>query len=183
MSQIMWSIRGFLGVIFLINCFHANAQHNLSLLDWFVVNDTVMGGKSDSRLLVGASKVVFEGDVSLKNNGGFASVRAPFNLQGKKAEQLSLVVKGDGKQYQLRLRVDRYLDGPAFVYKFQTIENKVQTFTVNSNDFKLMFRGRYLSSDYQLNFNDVRALGFMISEKQVGEFTLEIQQVNPVQSI
>jgi len=107
-----------LGVLFM--SFEAKPLTKLSLLDWFVVNDTVMGGLSESRLVVGAHSVEFKGDVSLRNNGGFASVRTPFNLENKNAEQLSVVVKGDGKQYQLRLRVDQYLDGPAFVYKFQT---------------------------------------------------------------
>lgn len=159
------------------------AETKLTLFDWFVVNDTVMGGLSESRLVVGAHSVEFKGDVSLRNNGGFASVRTPFNLENKNAEQLSVVVKGDGKQYQLRLRVDQYLDGPAFVYKFQTTANKTQTLVVTEDDFKLMYRGRAFYSDYQLNFDDVRSLGFMISEKQAGKFSLEVQAITPIGKI
>ena len=69
------------------------AETKLTLLDWFVVNDTVMGGLSESRLVVGAHSIEFKGDVSLRNNGGFASVRTPFNLENRNAEQLSFVVK------------------------------------------------------------------------------------------
>ncbi|TMO54741.1 CIA30 family protein [Pseudoalteromonas phenolica] len=159
------------------------AETKLTLLDWFVVNDTVMGGLSESRLVVGTHSVEFKGDVSLRNNGGFASVRAPFNLENKNAEQLSVVVKGDGKQYQLRLRVDQYLDGPAFVYKFQTSVNKTQTLVVTEDDFTLMYRGRTFYADYQLNFDDVRSLGFMISEKQAGKFSLEVQAITPLGKI
>ena len=105
------------------------------------------------------------------------------NGRSKNAEQLSVVVKGDGKQYQLRLRVDQYLDGPAFVYKFQTSANKTQTLVVTEDDFTLMYRGRSFYADYQLNFDDVRSLGFMISEKQAGEFSLEVQAITPLGKI
>jgi hypothetical protein len=159
------------------------AETKLTLLNWFVVNDTVMGGLSESRLVVGAHFIEFKGDVSLQNNGGFASVRTPFTLENKNAEQLSVVVKGDGKQYQLRLRVDQYLDGPAFVYKFQTTANKTQTLVVTEEDFTLMYRGRAFYADYQLNFDDVRSLGFMISEKQAGKFSLEVQAITPLGKI
>ena len=159
------------------------AETKLTLLNWFVVNDTVMGGLSESRLVVGAHFIEFKGDVSLQNNGGFASVRTPFTLENKNAEQLSVVVKGDGKQYQLRLRVDQYLDGPAFVYKFQTTANKTQTLVVTEEDFTLMYRGRAFYADYQLNFDDVRSLGFMISEKQAGKFSLEVQAITALGKI
>ena len=45
--------------------------------DWFVVDDGVMGGRSQGQ--VGLSEEghgIFQGTVSLENNGGFASVRA-----------------------------------------------------------------------------------------------------------
>lgn len=44
--------------------------------DWYVVDDGVMGGRSSSSLRSGESGIaVFEGVLSLENNGGFASVR------------------------------------------------------------------------------------------------------------
>ena len=40
---------------------------------WTIVNDGVMGGLSRSRILVSDERtVVFEGRLSLENNGGFA---------------------------------------------------------------------------------------------------------------
>ena len=44
--------------------------------DWNAVNDDVMGGRSSSSMrLTSDGSAVFEGEVSLDNNGGFASVR------------------------------------------------------------------------------------------------------------
>ena len=47
----------------------------LSKLNWKVVNDTVMGGRSSSRWTSNSSAFIFEGNLSLENNGGFASIR------------------------------------------------------------------------------------------------------------
>ncbi|HEX5697569.1 MAG TPA: CIA30 family protein, partial [Rhodoferax sp.] len=48
-----------------------------STLNWQAINDGVMGGVSVSRMRFdSAGFAVFEGEVSLENNGGFASVRA-----------------------------------------------------------------------------------------------------------
>ena len=47
-----------------------------SNLNWKIVNDTVMGGRSSSHWSSNpASASLFEGYLSLENNGGFASVR------------------------------------------------------------------------------------------------------------
>lgn len=66
---------------------------------WHPINDVVMGGLSESRFeYAGASTAVFTGIVSLKNSGGFASVRittSPYDL--RKYEGLKLRVRGDGK--------------------------------------------------------------------------------------
>ncbi len=46
--------------------------------DWFVVDDGVMGGRSQGN--VGLSEEghgIFQGTVSLENNGGFSSIRDP----------------------------------------------------------------------------------------------------------
>jgi hypothetical protein len=59
-----------------------------------------MGGVSHSRLRHDAAgHAVFEGVVSLENNGGFASVRSrPLDLGVPGAANYSLEVRGDGKR-------------------------------------------------------------------------------------
>lgn len=162
---------------------NANANINLNQLEWMVINDSVMGGVSNSRVIVGDNNLTFTGDVSLANNGGFASFRAPISFENTGTDTLSFKVVGDGKQYQLRLRVDGYLDGPAFVYHFKTDAGKEHTFNLSEQDFVLMFRGRQFASDYQLRFDDVRSIGFMISNKQAGDFTLFLHQITLSQKI
>ncbi|MDX1676118.1 MAG: CIA30 family protein, partial [Longimicrobiales bacterium] len=71
-----------------------------------IVNDGVMGGRSTSSLTRDdGGHAVFEGRISLENNGGFASFRTTVG-QGAMAgaERFLVRVRGDGRRYQLRLR-------------------------------------------------------------------------------
>jgi monofunctional biosynthetic peptidoglycan transglycosylase len=74
---------------------------------WVVVNDDVMGGISTSRFLTSKDgPAVFKGNLSLENNGGFASVRTISilpNMEG--AETFVVRVKGDGRTYRLTARM------------------------------------------------------------------------------
>jgi hypothetical protein len=47
---------------------------------WRIVNDGVMGGLSTSNVRINdEGKISFSGNVSLDNNGGFASLRSPIS--------------------------------------------------------------------------------------------------------
>ena len=53
-----------------------NPEKNIGLDNWNIVNDDVMGGISTSYLSVSDEKnLIFNGNLSLENNGGFASSR------------------------------------------------------------------------------------------------------------
>jgi hypothetical protein len=50
-----------------------------NLDSWRIVDDVVMGGRSDGRFYIGdEGHAVFNGIVSLENNGGFSLVRYRF---------------------------------------------------------------------------------------------------------
>lgn len=46
--------------------------------DWYTLNDDVMGGRSEAKLKIKREYLTFEGQISLENNGGFASIRSPY---------------------------------------------------------------------------------------------------------
>lgn len=74
---------------------------------WTTVNDPVMGGLSTSRIMFGGGGLIFSGNISLENNGGFASARSPQNPDlGRKAagaKALRVRALGDGKTYLLKV--------------------------------------------------------------------------------
>lgn len=72
---------------------------------WVTVNDNVMGGVSDGNFKITKEKALFfYGNLSLENNGGFASVRSiPTKLALKKNDSISFQAKGDGREYTINL--------------------------------------------------------------------------------
>lgn len=68
---------------------------------WRAIDDRVMGGVSRSSLRHDpAGHAVFEGEVSLERNGGFASVRSSPDERGQPGANTCLIeVRGDPKQF------------------------------------------------------------------------------------
>lgn len=172
-------------VLFMMKCANLSAQWNVDfstseeLNYWSRVNDSVMGGQSQSNLRVVDNIAYFEGELSLKNNGGFASVRrvGPIELKGGNSP-IELVIKGDGRNYQLRLRTNQGFDGAAYVATFSSKIDEWQTLSFTEQDFVGQFRGRVLSDAPALLFSEVKQLGFMLADKQAGSFQLAIKSIS-----
>ena len=150
-----------------------------SSLNWNIVNDTVMGGRSSSRWISkSSSPCSFEGYLSLENNGGFASVRCDLNNENlTKTEGIFLRVKGDGRKYQFRIRsqASRWAN---YSHEFKTVRNKIKTFYLPFKDFEPSWRGRSLNNLPVLKGKDVRGIGFLLGDKIQGKFKLEILSIS-----
>lgn len=143
---------------------------------WYIINDDVMGGVSSSEIIFSESgAAIFKGTVSLENNGGFASTRAEsrsYQIGGYSG--LLLQIRGDGKDYQLRLRTDGRFDGISYRYRFTTKAETVQIIRVNFTEFEPVFRGRVMDDAAPLSPESIQQLGFLIADKQSGIFRLEV---------
>ena len=150
-----------------------------SSLNWNIVNDTVMGGRSSSRWISkSSSPCSFEGYLSLENNGGFASVRCDLNNENlTKTEGIFIRVKGDGRKYQFRIRsqASRWAN---YSHEFKTVRNKIKTFYLPFKDFEPSWRGRSLNNLPVLKGKDVRGIGFLLGDKIQGKFKLEILSIS-----
>jgi len=150
-----------------------------SSLNWNIVNDTVMGGRSSSRWISkSSSPCSFEGYLSLENNGGFASVRCDLNNENlTKTEGIFIRVKGDGRKYQFRIRsqASRWAN---YSHEFKTVRNKIKTFYLPFKDFEPSWRGRSLNNLPVLKGKDVRGIGFLLGDKIQGNFKLEILSIS-----
>jgi len=163
---------------------HIDFDNPAEARNWIIVNDTVMGGRSQADLAVENDMLVFAGDLSLQNNGGFASTRrvySPLNWNSK--ETLEIKVLGDGRSYQFRLRTNRNADGIAYVANFTTTKDKVQVFTFDLKDFSPQFRGRLVSGAPSLNFSDIAQIGFMLADKKPGNFVLRISHIRQIPEV
>ena len=146
--------------------------------DWRPVNDGVMGGVSSSVMRVlDDGTAVFEGDLSLENNGGFASVRTPVAegaLEG--FTRLALRVRGDGKRYQVRLRTSGSFDGVAYAASFDATDDW-KTIELPLASFEPTFRGYSPRNAPPLDPARVLQIGIMLTGKQEGPFRLELDWI------
>jgi NADH dehydrogenase [ubiquinone] 1 alpha subcomplex assembly factor 1 len=148
-------------------------------IQWNIVNDGVMGGLSSSDLeLTESETALFSGFVSLDNNGGFASIRATFqSLDLSGYEGVTLRVRGDGRRYQLRFRLDGSFDGVAYMAEFDTTAEEWMEIELPFAEFRPTFRGRVPRGSGPLDPARIRQMGFLIGDKIEGPFELEIAWV------
>ena len=157
-----------------INIFNFSPECKID--NWQTVNDGVMGGVSNSSIVLTEEGYgVFSGHVSLANNGGFASVQLPTNINVKNSKQeIILKVKGDEKTYQCRLKGARN-QSESYVHEFKTT-GKWQTVRLTLNDFYPKYRGRKLNAP-NFNFEKIARFGFLIANKKEEDFNLLIDSV------
>lgn len=141
-----------------------------------VINDDVMGGVSTSRVRSTDGAIVFEGEVSLDNNGGFASFRGPVRFS-EKSTALLVTVRGDGQRYKLTLKVDDSASTPQYQAAF-VAPRDWQTLRFEAADFAASYRGRTIAAPI-VRFVDVRYIGLLVSDKQSGPFKIELKDITP----
>ena len=145
---------------------------------WRIVNDGVMGGLSQGRIDIMPGGAVFRGQLSLENRGGFTSVRraAPsYDLDGYTG--IRLRVKGDGRTYQFRLRIDDRFDGIAYRSEFETTAGQWLTIDIPFKSFKPTWRGRNVPGAPKLEPGNIKQIGFLLADKKPGDFSLEIEWI------
>lgn len=150
-----------------------------SINSWFMTNDNVMGGVSTSQIkLDDNGNGVFFGSVSTENNGGFVMTRLLTDVKiNPKFTKIVLRVKGDGKQYQLRLKSERK-QRFWYVQKFQTT-NKWQTVELKLTEFYPSFRGYQLDRP-NFSSEDIKEVAILIGNKKDENFKLEIDYIKVV---
>lgn len=154
--------------------FDFNKQSNLT--NWIVVDDVVMGGRSSGNIEIDDNgNGVYSGSVSLQNNGGFSSLHYKMDrLSVKKYKKIKLKIKGDGKNFQLRIKAN---SGDYYSYISQFSTNKEwQEIEVNLKDMFPSFRGRKLDLP---NFSNefMEELTFLIGNKKQEKFKLLIDKI------
>jgi monofunctional biosynthetic peptidoglycan transglycosylase len=146
---------------------------------WYAVDDVVMGGVSRSGFDLPEPGIArFSGRVSLENGGGFASVRTPprdWDTAG--ATAFVLRVRGDGRSYKLTVRNGDGFDGVQYQARFAPPAGEWTEVRLPVASLVPTFRGRALAGVPPLDPAGVRALGFMVSDRQAGPFELLIDRI------
>ena len=157
--------------------FDFNDQNDVS--DWFNQNDTVMGGVSDSATTWVDGQLVFSGNLSLDNNGGFTSTFGPVNEQLPTlmfgADSIIVTARGDGKTYLMQIR---NYDNTRYIQRFETVADVEQDYVLPLADFESVdWRLSVIPNAAPIDTTTIGQLGFYLLDKQVGPFELAISMI------
>jgi monofunctional biosynthetic peptidoglycan transglycosylase len=139
-----------------------------------------MGGRSQSSFLFDPTSgcAVFRGVVTFENGGGFASVRSspfPHDLQG--CSRFVVGVKGDGKRYHFRVKLDESFGGVVYDAPFEATQNFTEI-ELLFQSFVPVVRGRVISDAPPLGPSVIWSLGLLIGDRQAGPFRLEVHFIS-----
>lgn len=145
---------------------------------WRIVNDGVMGGLSSSKVNIKDDKIIFSGNVSLENNGGFASLRSPvkdYNFENFSGIEIKM--KGDGKRYSISMKETTYFSGYFYTSAFETKKDEWITIRIPFEQFKLYYFGKETKANKNIPLNNIKEISLLISDKQEGDFVAEIEHI------
>lgn len=153
-----------------------NFNKNSDLKEWRIVNDDVMGGISSSNLIIeNDGNGVFEGRISTAYNGGFSSLRLNCKkIFVKENTHFKIKIKGDGKDYQFRIKSNRD-DYYSYIISFKT-SGEWETIAIPIKEMYASFRGRKLDMK---NFNSdyFEQITFLFGNKKDENFKLLIDNI------
>jgi monofunctional biosynthetic peptidoglycan transglycosylase len=145
-------------------------------IDWQIINDGVMGGRSRSSFTLDREGLHFRGTLSTAFGGGFASIRGRLPRPLGSFPGFRLDLKGDGRRYQLRLRESPDSNDIAWRAFFDT-SGSWETISLSIGDFEPVIRGRRIVALPGLSDRTVRYIGFMLTGDKEGRFDLSIRSM------
>ncbi len=153
-----------------------------SVEGWRPIDDRVMGGRSRSSATWSRDEaLVFSGELSLEQGGGFASLRRELgsaDLGGSTG--LRLVVRGDGRDYRINLR-DRALamaadEGTQHRALFRA-DGSWAVRWLPWSAFVASRRGRLAVDAPPLDIRSIASVGLMTAFRDPGPFRLEVRSI------
>ena len=157
---------------------------------WQIVNDGVMGGRSSSQASIvnldagdrarnGNGVMRFAGNLSLENNGGFASVRSrpSGSLYLDPGENIVLRVKGDGRRYTFNLYTPDRRTAFSYQMQFSTKAGQWTEVKLPVDQFVAHSFGRPIPN-MKLTPSQVQSVGILLGDKKPGPFEILIDWFN-----
>ncbi len=147
---------------------------------WRIQNDVVMGGKSDSQLkMTDENHAHFSGRVSLENNGGFCSIHQtvednPYEI-AEKPVAFVLILKGDGKDYNFRVRTPNGRHSYGFTFPTKG-DGKWETISIPFNSMEARYHGEPVDVPNYAGENVVE-MQLLIGNKKEESFEILVKSI------
>jgi len=152
-------------------------QQNMSD-PWTVVVDGVMGGRSTGKITLREDYMSFSGRVSLENNGGFSSIRAPWGPYDlSEYSEVTVRYRATGQSFYLTMQHHSRWYMPNHRLQFDTSEDWI-TVTIPLADMKETRigepTGRNITPDV---LSRILRMGIITGDKRASSFTIDIDHI------
>lgn len=149
---------------------------NVDVSKWYVVVDQVMGGKSTGEFHVNKNgHGLFKGTVSLENNGGFSSIHYDLpKMDVSDLNTISIRLKGDGKNYQFRVKDDDKNEY-SYVAEFST-SGEWEKVKISLDEMYPTYRGRKLDMP-NFDQDSIDEIAILIGNKKNEDFEILIDKI------
>ncbi|QHI36352.1 hypothetical protein IMCC3317_17140 [Kordia antarctica] len=146
---------------------------------WEITNDGVMGGLSKGDYRFSDDGVVFDGTVSLENNGGFSSYRSRFQKIDL-SSFTKVIIRYRSKEYTIgfTLEMDKRWFVPYYKVSLKPTDWKWVEEEIAFSEFVRFHIGRRKDgTPTQEELKEILRIGFITNEKRAGKFKIEIDYI------
>lgn len=147
--------------------------------NWQVINDGVMGGLSEGAAQLTNNSLVFKGSISLENNGGFSSLKSPFQQTDLSTyETIEIRLRTPAQSFAFTLETSEYFFQPYFKQEFVSPSHEWEIIRLPLSNFKAYRLGDATGNSLtSTDLEQIIRIGFIKADKITGDFTLEIDYI------
>jgi len=146
--------------------------------NWYITNDGVMGGLSEGKAKILEDKLVFDGTVSLENNGGFTKVDCRYEkMDLSQFSKVKIRAKGSGHVAGFRLDINLRYYLPNYKFMLEPTE-KWEEYEFQLSELMEYQMGKQTGSSIgNEQLANIIRVGFIMSNKTDGPFKWEFDYI------
>jgi NADH dehydrogenase [ubiquinone] 1 alpha subcomplex assembly factor 1 len=144
---------------------------------WVIVNDGVMGGRSQGAVTTETSQMQFTGNI-VTEGGGFSSVRRLLDGGLDESDRLQLRLRTDERRYEILLTdIDSQAYRVTYYAPLETEGDGWQVTDVSFDDLEARIFGRRVDAP-PFQPQNVTTIGIILADGADGEFSLELDWIS-----
>ena len=144
---------------------------------WVIVNDGVMGGRSQGAVTTETSQMQFTGNI-VTDGGGFSSVRRLLDGGLDESDGLQLRLRTDERRYEVLLTdIDSQAYRVTYYAPLKTEGDGWQVINVSFDDLEARIFGRRVDAP-PFQPQNVTTIGIILADGADGEFSLELEWIS-----
>ena len=144
---------------------------------WVIVNDGVMGGRSQGAVTSENNQMQFTGNI-VTDGGGFSSVRRLLDGGLEESDRLRMRLRTDERRYEVLLTdIDSQAYRVTYYAPLQTEGDGWQVVDVSFDDLEARIFGRRVDAP-PFKPQNVTTVGIILADGADGEFSLELDWIS-----